>query len=134
MKILFTLSLTISLFMCLLTSCEKESIVLPKPYEFEGEWIWVKTTSGWSPPLNPDSIGHSLSLIIDHTTYTMLTDDMITDQLSYEFKTDTNNFGTLIESILLETSKQYYIQTVDSVNLILNDGWTDSSVWHYVKR
>jgi hypothetical protein len=134
MKIIFTIILTISLFMCLLTSCEKESSVVPKPYEFEGEWIWVQTTFGWSPTLNPDSIGHSLSLIIDHTKYTMLTDEVITDQLTYEFKTDTSNFGAPIESILLETGKQYYIRAVDSVNLVFDDGWYDGPVWYYVRK
>ena len=134
MKTLFTLSLTIGLFMFLLTSCEKESNIVPAPYEFEGEWIWVETTSGWSAPLNPDSLGHSISLIIDHTKYSMLVDNMVTNQWNYEFKTDTSNFGTPIESILLETGKQYFITTVDSANLVLNDGWIDSSVWHYVRK
>lgn len=134
MKKLFTLSLTISLLICLLSSCEKEPTIVPTPYAFEGEWIWVETTSGWSAPLNPDSIGHSISLKIDHTKYTMLVDNVVTNEWTYEFKTDTSNFGTPIESILLETGKQYYIRTVDSVNLILDDGWTDSSVWHYVRK
>lgn len=134
MKTRLALTLISSLFICLFTSCEKEINIVPTPYAFEGEWKWIKTTSGWAHPIYPDSIGHTLSLIIDHTTYTMLTDDMITDQLAYEFKTDTNHFGTLIESILLESGKQYYIQTADSVNLILNDGWIDGSVWYYVRK
>ena len=128
MKTLFTLSLSISLLMCLLSSCEKESIVAPIPYDFEGEWIWVKTTSGWADPLYPESLGHSISLIIDHTKYSMLVDNVVSNRWNYEFQTDTNNFGTIIESILLETGKQY------SVNLVLDDGWADSSVWHYVRK
>jgi len=121
------------LLICLLISCEKESNVVPDPYEFEGEWIWVETTSGWGAPLNPDSLGHSISLIIDHTKYTMLVDNVISNQWTYEFKTDTSNFGTPIESILLESGKQYYI-TVDSVNLELWDGWIDGAIWHYVRK
>jgi len=134
MKNLMALLLTIGCSILFLSACEKESNVVPKPYAFEGEWIWVETTFGWSPPLNPDRLGHSLSLIIDHSNYTMLTDDVITDQLTYEFKTDTSNFGTPIESILLETGKQYYIRTVDSVNLVFDDGWFDGPVWHYVRK
>ena len=132
MKKLITLFLTLSVFMCL-TSCEKESIVAPNTYEFEGEWSWIETTSGWSPPLNPDSLGHSLSLIIDHTTYSTLVDDVLTDQWSYEFKTDTNNFGTPIEYIMLETGKRYNI-IVDSVNLVLYDEWIDGASWYYVRK
>jgi glucan-binding YG repeat protein len=47
--------------------------------------------------------------------------------------TDITIFGTPIESILLETGKQYYF-TLDSVNLELWDGWIDGDVWYYVKK
>jgi len=78
-------------------------------------------------------LGHSLSLIIDHSTYTMLADDVVTDQFEYEFMTDTSNFGTLIEYILLETGMRYNVH-VDSINLVLDDNWIDGAVWRYVRK
>jgi hypothetical protein len=77
MKSLLILILPVSLFICFLTSCDKELNVVPEPYKFEGEWIWVETTSGWAAPLNPDSFGHSISLIIDHSKYSMLVDNVV---------------------------------------------------------
>jgi hypothetical protein len=130
MKSLLFLLLPISLCTCFLTSCEKES---SEPYAFEGEWIWVETTSGWGPQLNPDKLGHSISLIIDHSKYTMLVDNVISNEWTYEYKTSTSPSGTISESILLETNVQYFI-TVDSVNLELWDGWIDGDVWHYVRK
>ena len=134
MKNLMVLFLTISICICFLTACEKESNVVPNKYKFEGEWSWVKTTFGWSAPLYPDSLGHSPSLIIDHSDYTMLTDDVITDRLKYELKMDTNNFGNIIEYILLETGKRYNIYYVDSVNLVLDENLIDGAVWYYVRK
>lgn len=133
MKSPYTLLLTAGVFMFFLTSCDKESNALPDKYEFEGEWLWVETTFGWSPPLSPVSLGNSLSLIIDHTTYSLLVNDVVTDQWDYEFKIDTSHFGTPIEYILLETGMRYNVR-VDSVNLQLYDQWIDGASWHYIRK
>ena len=133
MKNRFNSIMIIIVFMCMISSCEKESNVVPDKYAFEGEWNWIETTSGWSPPINPENLGHSISLIIDHTTYTMLVDDMFSEELSYEFKTDTNHFGSIIEYIKLEDGKRFNVY-VDSTNLVLSDNLFDGNSWVYVRK
>lgn len=133
MKNRFNSIMIIIVFMGMISSCEKEEIVAPGKYEFEGEWSWIETTSGWSPPINPENLGHSISLIIDHTTYTMLFDNMFSEEWSYEFKTDTNHFGSVIEYIKLEDGTRFNVH-VDSNNLVLSDNLFDGNSWVYVRK
>jgi len=125
--------LIIGALFCLPISCDKEPCELSKKYEFEGEWLWVKTTADWAPTVTPEILGHSMSLVIDSIHYTSYLNDSITAQYSYEYEELENEFGNIEEYITLETGHKFLV-TIDPMHLILSETVIDSLVWYYIRK